>query len=168
MTPTSRIPLIVGVCILLVVVAALGFYALSNQPSPGPDNQATTTLPVATTTPAPGITYDRASADMIKVEAPVPGAVVGKTFTVRGEARGSWYFEASFPIEVRDSSGKVLTTVVAQAQGEWMTTSFVPFVATATVPTSYIGPATIVLKKDNPSGLSAHDASATYSITIEY
>lgn len=105
---------------------------------------------------------------MIKVETPRPGTLAGKTFTIKGEARGQWYFEASSPIEVRDKTGKVLATVVAQAQGEWMTTSFVPFTASATVPENYIGPATIVLKKDNPSGLPQHDASASYPVTIEY
>jgi len=115
-----------------------------------------------------GITYENASVNDIVVTTPTPGAVTGKTFKVAGKARGTWYFEASFPIEVRDSGGAVLTTVVAQAKGEWMTSNFVPFSVDVAVPTSYIGPATIVLHKDNPSGLPEHDASATFPITIEY
>lgn len=114
------------------------------------------------------ITYDRASADLIQVELPFPGAVVGKDFSVIGEARGNWYFEASFPIELRDRDGKLLATAVAQAQGEWMTTEFVPFKADFKVPQSYIGPATLVLKKDDASGLPENDASASFPITIEY
>lgn len=114
------------------------------------------------------ITYDRASTDLIQVELPFPGAVVGKDFSVIGEARGNWYFEASFPIELRDKDGKLLATAVAQAQGEWMTTEFVPFKADFKVPQSYIGPATLVLKKDNASGLPENDASASFPITVEY
>ena len=113
-------------------------------------------------------TYSNASADNIKVETPYPGAVTGKAFGIRGEARGTWYFEASFPIFLIGKDGKVLATAVAQAQGDWMTTEFVPFQADMTVPESYIGPATLILKKDNPSGIPAKDASVSFPITVEY
>lgn len=114
------------------------------------------------------ISYANASSDMIRVSTPPPGAVVGKEFKVTGEARGGWYFEATFPVEVRDRDGKVLVSTYAQAKGEWMTTDLVPFESNVKVPESYIGPATVVLRKDNPSGEARFDASVWYSITIEY
>jgi hypothetical protein len=49
-----------------------------------------------------------------------------------------------------------------------MTANFIPFRANLKIPTSYIGPATVVLKKDNPSGLPEHEASISFPITIEY
>lgn len=113
-------------------------------------------------------TYVNASAESITIENPFPGAVTGKSITVMGKARGMWYFEASFPIELRDKNGKVIATGIAQAQGEWMTTEFVAYKAQLTAPDSYIGPATLVLKKDNPSGLPDKDASMTVPITVEY
>lgn len=113
-------------------------------------------------------TYENASADRIRVELPYPGAVTGKTFSVTGEARGGWYFEASFPIEVQRPDGSVLTTTYATAQGDWMTDAFVPFTATVTVPETYIGPAVLILRRDNASGLPEHDASISFPITIEY
>lgn len=113
--------------------------------------------------------------DLIRIELPFPNAVTGKEFSVMGEARGLWFFEASFPIEVISSDGKVLATVVAQAQpdpetGEvnWMTENFVPFKADVKIPENYIGPATLILKKDNPSGLPENDASISFPINIEY
>jgi hypothetical protein len=115
-----------------------------------------------------GITYKNASADKIKVTTPKPGDVVGKSFTIKGEARGGWYFEASFPVEVRDSKGNVLAQTPAQAEGEWMTSNFVPFSVNITIPSTYTGPATVILRKDNPSGLPQNEASASYPITIEY
>jgi hypothetical protein len=115
-----------------------------------------------------GMTYRNASADLVRVSLPTPGAVTGKEFKVVGEARGTWFFEASFPIEVLAKNGATLVTVVAQAQSDWMTTDFVPFSADIAVPATYIGPATIVLHKDNPSGETAFDASASFPITIEY
>lgn len=114
------------------------------------------------------VTYKNASRDQIEVGTPFPGAVVGKTFKVMGQARGNWYFEASFPVIVLDKDGNRLAAVPAQAQGEWMTTEFVPYIADVSIQGDYIGPATLVLQKDNASGLPEHDASASYPITIEY
>lgn len=114
------------------------------------------------------ITYNNASEDLIVVETPFPGAVTGKQFTVTGQARGTWFFEASFPIKVLDKSGKELTVSIAQAQSDWMTESFVPFRANVTIPETYIGPATLVLQKDNPSDIREKDASISFPITIEY
>jgi hypothetical protein len=112
--------------------------------------------------------YSNASEDLIVVELPFPDAVTGKEFAVIGKARGVWFFEASFPIEVLDQDGNRLAIAVAQAQGEWMTNDFVPFRADIKVPETYIGPATLILHKDNPSGLEEHDASLSFQFTIEY
>ena len=114
------------------------------------------------------VTYSNASSDLITVELPFPGAVTGKEFKVIGKARGTWFFEASFPIKVLDKDGKLLVVTVAQAKGEWMTENFVPFEADIKVPQSYIGPATLLLERDNPSGLPEHDASISFPFTIEY
>lgn len=105
---------------------------------------------------------------MIRVDTPFPGAVTGKEFSVIGQARGTWFFEASFPVEVLDKDGKRLAQGVAQAQGEWMTTDFVAFKADIKVPQSYIGSATLVLHKDNPSDDRKLDASVSFPFTIEY
>jgi hypothetical protein len=114
------------------------------------------------------ITYINSNVDDITVELPFPGAVTGKEFSVIGKARGKWYFEASFPIEVLDKDGNRLFIGPAQAEGEWMTEEFVPFKLQVRVPESYIGPATIILKKDNPSGEVQFDASISFPINIEY
>lgn len=113
-------------------------------------------------------TYTNATADLIVVDTPFPGSVTGKEFSVVGKARGTWFFEASFPIELIDKDGNQLAVAVAQAQSDWMTTEFVPFKADFKVPQSYIGPATLILKKDNPSGLPENDASISFPITVEY
>lgn len=114
------------------------------------------------------ITYINSSKDLIIVESPTPGAVTGKDFLVVGEARGYWYFEASFPVTLLDKDGKVLVQTFATAQDEWMTENFVHYRAEVKVPQSYIGPATLVLKKDNPSGLPENDASISFPIVVEY
>lgn len=114
------------------------------------------------------ITYTNATAETIIVENPFPGAVTGKEFSVVGKARGTWFFEASFPIEILDKNGNHLANGIAQAQGDWMTTEFVPFKADIQVPQTYLGKATLLLKKDNPSGLPEKNASISFPFTIEY
>lgn len=118
--------------------------------------------------PPQQITYSNASTSLITVDLPFPGAVVGKEFSVIGKARGTWYFEASFPVQLLDKDGNILASTPAQAQGDWMTENFVPFKADFKVPESYIGPATLILKKDNPSGLPEHEAFISFPISVEY
>ena len=95
----------------------------------------------------------------IKVTTPKPGDTVQSPLIIEGEARGLWYFEASFPVKITDANGTILGIVPAQAQDEWMTENFVPFKATLefTNPTTPTG--VLILEKDNPSGLPEHDDS---------
>jgi hypothetical protein len=116
----------------------------------------------------PEVSYMNASEDDIVVTIPTAGDVTGKQFTVKGMARGPWYFEASFPVTLLDQNGAELAQGVALAEGEWMTEEFVPFSVELTAPQSYIGPATIVLKKDNPSGEPEFDGALSIPITVEY
>ncbi len=102
----------------------------------------------------------------ITLKSPKTNDTLGQNFNVSGEARGSWYFEASFPIVLLDADRNELTTVIATAEGEWMTEDFVPFSATVDLKTKYLGKAFLVLKKDNPSGESKYDDQIEIPITI--
>lgn len=113
-------------------------------------------------------TYKNASADLIQVELPYPGAVTGKEFTIIGKARGYWFFEASFPVELQTLDGNILGGGVATAQGEWMTEDFVDFTAEMQTPSAFTGPAILILRKDNPSGLPENDASISFPINVQY
>ncbi len=96
---------------------------------------------------------------MIRVETPQPGTVIRSPLTVRGEARGPWYFEGDFPLMLRDSGGNILARGFASAEGEWMTTDFVPFVGKLVfaAPEGMLGE--LILQKDNPSGRRELDDS---------
>lgn len=91
--------------------------------------------------------------DLIIVSNPRPNDTVKSPLEIKGEARGNWFFEASFPIKLLDKNGKELGTAIAQAKSSWMTTEFVPFEATLEFPTPSIEKGTLILEKDNPSGL---------------
>jgi hypothetical protein len=106
-------------------------------------------------------------ADKIRVTSPAANALVKSTFAVTGQARGPWYFEASFPITVESADGTVLVTTIATANGEWMTEEFVPFTAEVKLPASAGSRGTLVLHKDNPSGLPEHDAQLRIPVRFE-
>lgn len=86
---------------------------------------------------------------------------------VTGEALGTYYFEASFPVKVYDAHGTLLGSVPAQAQSDWMTTGFVPFVADVAFSTSTTATGTLVLQKDNPSGLPENDAQLVIPVRFK-
>lgn len=94
--------------------------------------------------------------NLIRVKMPRPGEIVASPLTVEGEARGSWYFEASFPVKIIDSRGRELGVMPALAQGEWMTENYVPFKALLFFDDPEIETGTLILEKDNPSGLPEH------------
>lgn len=104
----------------------------------------------------------------ILVDTPTKNESVSVPFTVSGQVPGNWSFEASFPIELLDKNGNSLTTIPAHLTGDWMTTNLVPFTLTFdATDLDYVGKATVVLHKDNPSGLPENDDSVTIDITLQ-
>ncbi len=91
--------------------------------------------------------------DLIRINNPWPNQTIENPLSIEGEARGFWFFEASFPIKLYDGKGNLLGVAIAQAEGEWMTENFVPFQAKLDFSFSVTEKGTLVLEKDNPSGL---------------
>lgn len=112
---------------------------------------------------ADGITYtedignELDKSDLIKITNPRPNQIVSSPLEITGEARGLWFFEASFPVYLYDGNGKLVSQGLAQADGEWMTEDFVRFTSNLTFvqPKTKIGK--LVLMKDNPSGILEKD-----------
>lgn len=105
--------------------------------------------------------------NLIKVDNPRPNAVVGETIKIQGEARGTWFFEASFPIKLVDENKNELATTIATAKADWMTQDFVPFEAEIQFTNSGIKKADLMLLKDNPSGLPENDDYLRIPIRFE-
>lgn len=95
-----------------------------------------------------------------------PNSTVSSPLEITGEARGNWFFEASFPVKIYDANNNLLGSSPAQAQGEWMTENFVPFTVSLnfSAPTTDIG--TLILEKDNPSGLPEN--AGEYKIPVRF
>ncbi len=95
--------------------------------------------------------------DLITVASPRPNQTVSSPLKLEGSARGFWFFEASFPVKLLDKDGNVIAQAIAQAKDDWMTEDFVPFEAELLFSDPGAGKGTLVLQKDNPSGLPEND-----------
>ncbi len=126
----------------LVLAASLGLVIGCQNPAVSPDQPITpqANMPL----PAP-------CAAAIQVVSPQPNDTVGSPLTVSGQARGTWYFEASFPVRLFDVAMNELAVAPAQAQGDWMTEEFVPFEVTLPAFTTDGQLGYLFLEKDNPS-----------------
>ncbi len=103
--------------------------------------------------------------EMIRVFSPESDQVVSLPIIIKGEARGNWFFEASFPITLLDANGNELGLTIGQAKSDWMTTDFVPFEATlniASLPSTSEG--ALVLERDNPSDLPENNKSVSIPV----
>lgn len=97
--------------------------------------------------------------DVITITSPRPNQIVGSPLAITGSARGMWFFEASFPVRLLDENGDELASGIATAEGDWMTEDFVPFTAELEFLLSGNGKGTLILERDNPSGLPENDDS---------
>ncbi|KKW35496.1 hypothetical protein A2852_00255 [Candidatus Adlerbacteria bacterium RIFCSPHIGHO2_01_FULL_54_23] len=142
-----------GIIIALFVVIAAGAAALIILPDP---------------VKAPTVDERAQKPDRIEVDTPRIGDAVFPPLIISGKARGNWYFEASFPIEIRNVAGEVIAQAPAQAQGEWMTAEFVPFYLQISFPPQPEGSkGNVVLKRDNPSGLPEYDEELVIPIIFQ-
>ncbi len=115
---------------------------------------------VATSTPVTPVSADRVRGLNITAN-----QIITSPLTLTGEAAGL-YFEGSFPIEIVDGNGTQLYVGPAQAQRDWMTSEFVPFVAPITFVTPKTATGTIIIRNDNPSGLPENEY--TFRIPVRF
>lgn len=105
----------------------------------------------------------------IIVNSPKVGESISSPLNISGLARGTWFFEASFPVFLIDWDGKIIAQGIATAKGDWMTTDFVPFEATLTFTidkNTYSNKGSLILKKDNPSGLPENDDALEFPVYL--
>jgi hypothetical protein len=108
--------------------------------------------------------------DLIRLTSPRPNQVIKSPIAISGEARGNWFFEATFPLVLTDWDGRIIAESYATAKGEWMTTEFVPFEATLTFTVdenAYSDRGYLILRKSNASGLPEHDDALEIPVVFE-
>lgn len=102
--------------------------------------------------------------EYIEVSNPLPNGDIQSPLTVRGKAVGFWYFEGSFPVRLYDAKGKLLAETNAEAQGKWMTESFVPFEARLSFKAPDDERGKLVLLRSNPSGLPENEMEVSVPV----
>jgi hypothetical protein len=110
---------------------------------------------------------DGCRSDQIVLTRPARGAVAISPLEIRGRARGTWFFEGEFPVILFDDRARTVAHGFATAQGEWMTTDFVPFSATLRFQSPSPGPGRLILKKDNPSDRRDLDDALVVPVLFE-
>lgn len=119
-----------------------------NMISPVNENINSVVLPVET-----GSTMDPVVEDTsLRVTTPAPATEVTSPLEITGQASG-WYFEGSFAAHIEDANGQILGRANATAQGDWMTSTFVPFTAVMDFDTPTTVTGRLVFTKANPSGI---------------
>lgn len=105
-----------------------------------------------------------AKADLITISTPEPGNAIVSPLQIAGQARGTWFFEATFPVVLTNWDGLIIAEGFVTADGEWMTEDFVPFSGELTFPNPYqsgdpdfMARGTLILQKANASGLPEND-----------
>ena len=170
------------IAVLIFVVAGI-FWALSKKPNVIVTNFeecAAAGNPIMESYPPrcihQGISYTQnignelEKTKLIRITNPRPNQTIKSPLQITGEARGNWFFEASFPVDLVNSDGVVIAQGYATAQGEWMTTEFVSFTSTLTFTrdnNAYSNKGTLILHKDNASGLPEHDDALEIPVIIE-
>lgn len=148
MPRTARVFL--AVALLLTAAGVLWLLSEGNRPPTGGDGAA-----------------DAAATDArVRVSAPRPNAVVSGPLEVGGEARGTWFFEADFPVRLLDDEGREIAAVPARAVGEWMTEEFVPYEATVPFADAATRTGVLVLERANPSGRA--DRAAIVAVPVRF
>jgi hypothetical protein len=91
--------------------------------------------------------------DKIRLASPRPMQKITSPLTIKGEARGGWFFEGQFGAKVLNDAGVVIGQGVMTATTGWMTEEFVPFEGEIDFKMPEEMRGRLLLEKSNPSDL---------------
>lgn len=153
------------ISVLIFLLIAIGAFLMNIKPVNGPELPATDDI------------YEMEDKiDLIRNIDILPGDFIESPLTITGEARGYWYFEASFPVVLVNWDGLIIAQGIATAQDEWMTEDFVPFEVTLEFESPVFENAqgdhfsrrgALIFQKDNPSGLPEFDDALEIPIRFQ-
>lgn len=154
--------------IIIVIVGALVVFFVLSKVTHAPVPVVEEPIPVVETpTPAKEIALTSEKGIIIYVTTPDANVAAGSPLQISGRAPGNWFFEASAPVTLTNWDGLIIGEKYIEAQGEWMTTDYVPFKGEIIFPEGNLyNRGFLIFKKDNPSGLPENDDSAEMMIKI--
>jgi hypothetical protein len=91
-----------------------------------------------------------------RIFSPEQNTLITSPLSVKGEAPGAWFFEATLRLRLVDDKGDIIANSWAQADGEWMTENYVPYEGVLNFNTEAESGELWVLN-DNPSGLPEYE-----------
>ena len=107
---------------------------------------------------------------------PKPNEKIKSPLKIIGKAKGTWFFEASFPVILTNWDGEIIAEHYVEAKEDWMTENFVSFETVLEfkspvfddVPENHFSRnGYLIFKKNNPSGLPEYDESIEIPIKFE-
>ncbi len=107
---------------------------------------------------------------VIAVEEPLLGQNISSPLQIKGQAIGSWFYEANFKVTLTDWDGKIIAESVATTKHDWMTEKMVPFEAELEFEKPenlYMSKALLILEKSNPSGLPENNEALEYFVYFD-
>jgi len=169
------------ILILIIAVGAFGIWALYNKESITPE--PVEPEPVVVEVPADIQAHIDSKSDLIRVELPGPMTTITSPLTVSGQARGQWFFEATFPVTLTNWDGLIIAEGYAEAvldpndpDSTWMTTEFVEFEGTlefenpsfADVEDDHFSKrGYLIFRRSNPSDLPENDNALEIPVYFE-
>ncbi|HEY9184886.1 MAG TPA: Gmad2 immunoglobulin-like domain-containing protein [Salegentibacter sp.] len=98
--------------------------------------------------------YDRKEiSNLIRIEKPASGKTIASPLQIKGEARGSWFFEATAPVELLDGNFQFLgRSYIEVVNSDWMTEDFVSFEGSIDFKKSDTENGFLLFRKNNASG----------------
>lgn len=160
----------ISLLFITLILLSIGWWYMVTHPAVV-QAPAVSTVPTSTVTPeslvtttAPTVTSTLEA--KIILDALKPGDTIKSPLTITGKARGVWYFEGSFPVELRDSNNVQLAIEPATAKTDWMTTDWVSFSTTLNFSASTTGTGILIFHRDNPSDNPALDES--YQMVVNF
>lgn len=153
------------VAVFALVIVALLWALIFYNPAPAASHSVPVGGAGTVNVPSPIVSPD----GRLAVTSMSPDEAISSPLTLRGTVTGGgWFFEGSFPVKIVDGNGVAIGTTTAHAEGDWMTTSTVPWSATLVFPSSSRGSVsgTVVFMSDNPSGNPANQK--TLSVPVRF
>lgn len=89
----------------------------------------------------------------ILIESPKENEKVKNPLKIKGQATGSWFFEAEFLAELYDVNDNFLGRAILKAKGDWMTEDLVPFEGILEYSQPEVPLGKLRFLSSNPSGL---------------
>ena len=151
--------------VIIVIVGAILVFLVITRVSPKPIDSVVE-QPVVATPVELKLTSLRGVE--IFIYTPKEGEAIKSPLIIKGRAPGSWFFEANAGLTLTDWDGLIIAEGYVTAEGDWMTTDYVPFSGTLEFDKPVYGErGTIILQKDNASGEPQFDDAVEMTINFK-